>query len=119
MQARERLFVSKSLLSLGLSLNAVWVISGCSSSITVGDPSSFTAISATVSSLRVNETTQLATRTQFDGTTLSYYVNGVLGGNSELGTISSTGLYTAPAIVPIPNAISITSASLAHPDYPK
>jgi len=93
-------------------------MSGCSS-VTVGDASSFTAISAPVNTLRVTETTQLAARTQFDGSKLSFYVNGVLGGDSEVGTISNTGLYTAPAIVPIPNSVTITSASTAHPDYPK
>jgi len=114
----ERLFVLKTLLAGGLSLSSAWLMSGCSS-VTLGDPSSFTAISAPVSSLRVNETTQVATHTQFDGTKLSFYVNGVLGGNSELGTISSTGLYTAPAIVPIPNSISITSASRLTPITPR
>jgi len=115
----ERIFVFKLALTLALSFTAASLITGCSSSVTVGDPASFTAISASVSSLRVTETAQLATHTQFDGTKLSFYVNGVLGGNAELGTISSTGLYTAPAIVPIPNSISITSASVAHPSYPK
>jgi uncharacterized protein (DUF1800 family) len=114
----ERLFVLKLLLALGLSLSAAWLMSGCSS-VTVGNPSSFTAISSSVSSLRVNQTTQLAMHTQFDGSKLAMYVNGVLGGNSEVGTISSAGLYTAPAIVPAPNSVTITSVATAHPDYPK
>jgi uncharacterized protein (DUF1800 family) len=114
----ERLFVLKLLLTLGLSLSAAWLMSGCSS-VTVGNPSSFTAISSSVSSLRVNQTTQLAMHTQFDGSKLAMYVNGVLGGNSEVGTISSAGLYTAPAIVPAPNSVTITSVATAHPDYPK
>ena len=119
MQVRpERLFVLKLLLTLGLSLSAAWLMSGCSS-VTVGNPSSFTAISSSVSSLRVNQTTQLAMHTQSDGSKLAMYVNGVLGGNSEVGTISSAGLYTAPAIVPAPNSVTITSVATAHPDYPK
>ena len=119
MQVRpERLFVLKLLLTLGLSLSAAWLLSGCAS-VTVGNPSSFTAISSSVSSLRVNQTTQLAMHTQFDGSKLAMYVNGVLGGNSEIGTISSAGLYTAPAIVPAPNTVTITSVATAHPDYPK
>jgi len=118
LQARPKSFSTfKILLAAGLSCSALWV-SGCSS-VTVGNPSSFTAISASVGSLRVNETTQLGTRTQFDGSTLSFYVNGVLGGNSEVGTISNSGIYTAPAIVPVPNNVTITSVSTAHPDYPK
>jgi uncharacterized protein (DUF1800 family) len=114
----ERLFVLKLLLTLGFSLSAAWLMSGCAS-VTVGNTSSFAAISSSVSSLRVNQTTQLAMHTQFDGSKLAVYVNGVLGGNSEVGTISSAGLYTAPAIVPVPNSVNITSVATAHPDYPK
>ena len=118
MQARpERLFSFK-LPALALSIAAAWFMSGCSS-ITIGDPSSFTAISAPVNSLRVNETAQLGTHTQFDGTKLAFYVNGIPGGDAEFGTIDSAGVYTAPTIVPIPNSVTITSASVAHPDYPK
>jgi uncharacterized protein (DUF1800 family) len=119
LQVPECLFVSKSLLRpVGSSVIAMFLMSGCSS-ITIGDPSSFTAITAPAGSLRVTETAQLAVHTQFDGSKLAFYVNGVAGGDSEIGTISSTGLYTAPAIVPIPNSVIITSASVAHPDYPK
>ena len=119
MQVRpQRFYVLRVLLTFGVSASSLWLMSGCSS-VTVGDASSFTAISAPVNTLRVTETTQLAARTQFDGSKLSFYVNGVLGGDSEVGTISNTGLYTAPAIVPIPNSVTITSASTAHPDYPK
>jgi uncharacterized protein (DUF1800 family) len=114
----ERLFVLKLLLTLGFSLSAAWLMSGCAS-VTVGNTSSFAAISSPVSSLRVNQTTQLAMHTQFDGSKLAMYVNGVLDGNSEVGTISSAGLYTAPAIVPVPNSVNITSVATAHPDYPK
>jgi len=118
LQARpERLFSFK-LPALALSIAAAWFMSGCSS-ITIGDPSSFTAISAPVNSLRVNETAQLGTHTQFDGTKLAFYVNGIPGGDAEFGTIDSAGVYTAPTIVPIPNSVTITSASIAHPDYPK
>src|SRR5262249_50737195 len=31
---------------------------------------------------------------------VTWYVNGVLGGNSYIGTVTSAGLYTAPAAVP-------------------
>lgn len=93
-------------------------MSGCGD-ITVGDTSTFTAISSPVGALRVNQTTQLVTHTLFDGTALAFYVNGVQGGNSEVGTINSKGLYSAPAIVPVPNSVTITSVATAHPNYPK
>ena len=120
MQARTEGFsVYKQLLVLGSSLISVSLMTGCAASVTVGDSSTFTAISAPVSTLRVNQTTQLAMHTQFDGTSLAFYVNGILGGNSEVGTISSTGLYTAPAIVPVPNNVTITSVATAHPNFPQ
>ena len=118
MQARpERLCFHQLLLILGSALGAVSLATGCAS-VTLGNASAFTAISAQVSALRVNQTTQLTTHTQFDGTALAFYVNGILGGNAEVGTISGTGLYTAPAIVPVPNSVTITSVATAHPDYP-
>ena len=45
----------------------------------------------------------------------TWSVNGVAGGNATLGTISNTGLYTAPAVPPIPNTLTVTAASVAAP----
>lgn len=38
-------------------------------------------------------------------------VNGVVGGNADIGTISTTGLYTAPKLVPNPATVTIRAAS--------
>ena len=44
------------------------------------------------------QTLQLTARTQnLTNTAVNWYVNNIPGGNSTVGTISSTGLYTAPA----------------------
>jgi hypothetical protein len=40
-------------------------------------------------------------------------VNGVAGGNSTVGTISTSGLYTPPANVPSPSTVTITAISVA------
>jgi uncharacterized protein (DUF1800 family) len=118
LQARpERHFVLKLSLILASTLGVASLITGCAS-VTLGNSSSFAAISASVASLRVTQTTQLAMHSQFDGSGLTFYVNGIVGGNSQVGTISAAGLYTAPAIVPVPNSITITSVATAHPDYP-
>ena len=106
------------LITLGTALGAALLTTGCGN-VSISNKGNFTAISASVSALRVNQTTQLATHTLFDGTSLALYVNGILGGNAEVGTISNTGLYTAPAIVPVPNSVTITSVATAHPDYPQ
>jgi hypothetical protein len=45
----------------------------------------------------------------------TWSVNGVVGGYTTVGTIDNTGLYTAPAVPPTPNTVTITAASLAAP----
>ena len=38
-------------------------------------------------------------------------VNGVAGGNSTVGTVTSGGLYAAPAAVPSPASVTVTAVS--------
>jgi parallel beta-helix repeat protein len=40
-------------------------------------------------------------------------INGTQGGNAAVGTISATGLYHSPSILPSPNMIYVTAASMA------
>jgi uncharacterized protein (DUF1800 family) len=47
--------------------------------------------------------------------TLNWYVNGVLGGNATLGSISATGLYTAPEFPPAPNSITVSATDNVDP----
>ncbi len=44
-------------------------------------------------------------------TTAMWSVNGVQGGNSTVGTIDSTGRYTAPASFPSPNVFMVTASA--------
>ncbi len=46
---------------------------------------------------------------------VNWQVNGVNGGDSTHGTISSAGMYTAPTKVPNPATVTITSVSEADP----
>ncbi len=46
-------------------------------------------------------------------TAVTWQVNGAAGGNSTVGTISTSGLYQAPATVPAPATITITAISAA------
>jgi hypothetical protein len=50
-------------------------------------------------------------------TVVQWKVNGIAGGNSTVGTISSSGLFTAPAAVPSPALETITAVS--HADSTK
>jgi len=48
-------------------------------------------------------------------TAVAWSVNGIPGGNSTLGTVSTDGLYAAPAAHPDPSLVSITVTSLVDP----
>ncbi len=110
-----------SVLSLSLSLAALTAIiplvSGCGY-FAVTDPSFYAGISAPGTTLRVNQQMQLKDNARTTGVPVIFYVNGVRGGNSEFGTIDSSGLYTAPAIVPVPNTVAITSTTAKFPNDP-
>lgn len=72
----------------------------------------------------VSATVQAGATVQFTATVVSTYtapifwdVNDIQGGNSTVGTISSTGLYTAPAAVPTPATVTVKAISLTE-TYP-
>jgi len=44
---------------------------------------------------------------------VTWSVNGIPGGNAATGTISGTGLYTSPTVVPNPPTVTITATSAA------
>jgi len=46
-------------------------------------------------------------------TSVTWQVNGVVGGNSTVGTISTTGLYQAPAAIPAPPTVTVTAVANA------
>jgi hypothetical protein len=57
-------------------------------------------ISAPNSTVRVSQSLQLSTQTKTTGSPMSFWVNGVLGGDAKVGTIDNNGLYTAPESFP-------------------
>ena len=95
---------------LGLMLAACALVSGCKTKTTVGI--TLTPTSATV---LVGTTTQF-TANVTNGGAVNWSVNGVANGNTTVGTISTSGLYTAPLSVPVtagtpptPTAITVTA----------
>ncbi|MGB8783464.1 MAG: hypothetical protein WCD02_10105 [Terriglobales bacterium] len=52
-----------------------------------------------------------ATVTGNANSSVNWFVNGVAGGNSTLGTISTSGLFQAPTAVPSPATVTITAVS--------
>jgi glucosylceramidase len=86
-----------------------------SAQLTVIDDVSI-SISPVSNSLAVNSPQQFTvTVTGASDTSVSWSVNGVTGGNSTVGTITTSGLYAAPASVPNPAAVTVTATSVAQP----
>src|SRR5947199_6891579 len=56
-----------------------------------------------------------ATVTNTTNKAVTWQVNGITGGNTSVGTISTTGVYTAPATVPSPAKVTVTAVSVADP----
>ncbi len=83
-------------------------------------PPSSPAISVSVSpssaDVQVGLTQQFtATVSNANNTATRWLVNGIAGGNAATGTISSSGLYTAPTAVPDPAGMTVTAVSQADP----
>jgi len=69
------------------------------------------AISPTSVSVRVGRSTQFtATVKNTSNTAVTWKVNGIVGGNSTVGRISTTGLYTAPSS---PSTVTVSVVSVA------
>jgi len=65
---------------------------------------------------RLGSSVQLtATVSNTSNTAVTWQVNGVAGGSSATGTISTAGLYTPPAAIPNPNTTTITAVTQATP----
>ena len=87
------------------------ITAGCGFSLNQAAIEKMSAIQATGNNLRVTQTMQFKTEAP-----VIWSVNGIPGGNADIGTISSTGLYTAPAIVPLPNnQVTIGSSAEIYP----
>lgn len=87
-----------------------------SASVSISAPPPVVAVSLSPSSaqLKPAATLQLsATVTGTANTGVSWTVNGIYGGNSSVGTISASGLYTAPNIAPNPATVTVRAISAA------
>ena len=91
-----------------------WLLAGCATVVGNGYKGAHCPFAIAVSPAN---TTYLATLSNSsppkanDGSNpaMSWSVNGVAGGNATTGTISTTGLFTAPEFPPSPNNITITA----------
>ena len=79
-----------------------------------GPPPIAVAISPPTATVGVGATQQFtATVTNATNTSVTWYVNSVQGGNMTFGAVTSTGLYTAPAVVPSPASVVVTAVANA------
>jgi hypothetical protein len=69
----------------------------------------------TLTSGSANTKTFMATVTGGQTTNVLWQVNGILGGNSDFGTITAAGVYTAPNTPPIGSTVTVTAASQDSP----
>ena len=76
------------------------------------------AVFSPVSAVRVGDTLQLQTNTLLTGSPVIFSVNGIVGGNAEVGTVDKNGIYTAPAIIPAPDSVTITTVATLYPKDP-
>ncbi len=91
-----------------------WLLAGCATVVGSGyhgGPQPFSLSVSPATATVLGNTTQQFTAATNDGSNpaLSWSVNGVAGGNTTTGTISTTGLFTAPEFPPAPNSITITA----------
>lgn len=116
---------TRSLFGLGLLFPIF--LAGCSSGTNSGGSGGGTppppnaritsvTVSCNATTVPTAQTTQCAatvTGTGSYSSAVTWSVNNFVGGNSTVGPISSTGLYTAPSTVPTPFTTTITATSAA------
>lgn len=91
------------------------LVSG-TATVTLTQPVTSVTVTPTTASVQTGGTRQFTASVANNANQMvTWTVNNVAGGNATVGTISSTGLYTAPASVPSPAAVTVKAASVAVP----
>ncbi len=99
-------------IAVPLAMAAVFAISGCN---LAAKPTPAVAVSGSAQVRIGSTTTFIASVTNLPTTSVTWQVNGVTGGNSSVGTISSGGVYTPPASLPSPDTVTVTAISVSSP----
>lgn len=113
-------FNSRFGLTIGMTLVLSTLLAGCWHSDSDNDDDNGGAPPITVSVTPANPSVQTGNTQQFTATVantantaVTWQVNNVTGGAAATGTISNTGLYTAPAAVPNPATVTVKAISVA------
>lgn len=65
--------------------------------------------------IAVGTTRSLSAYVPLSPNTITWSINGVVGGSTTYGTITAAGVYTAPAVPPAANVITVAATSTAYP----
>ena len=91
-------------------------ITGNSVVVPVTAPTVTVTVNPTTASVPLGTTTTFkATVTGNANTAVAWQVNGTVGGSVTWGTVSTSGVYTAPSVMPSTNGVTITAVSVAVP----
>lgn len=105
----------KQSLLTALALLVISTLAACGGgSSTPPSPPSVTVSPATANVQEGGTQQFTASVTNTSSMTVSWQVNGVAGGNATTGTITSTGLYTAPDVIPSPASVTISAVLQAN-----
>jgi uncharacterized protein (DUF1800 family) len=105
-------------LSRAISLSvftAVVLLNGCNSGGILSPPQPSITV-AGPSQVRLGSTAGFTANVQnLSNPAITWQVNGIAGGNSSIGTITSAGIYTPPVSIPAGGTVSVTVVSVASP----
>ncbi len=84
-------------------------LSACGGSGNNNNKTPFVTVTPATANVQEGSTLQFTATVTNSSNAVSWLVNGVAGGSASTGTISSTGLYTAPVVIPSPASITVTA----------
>jgi hypothetical protein len=97
------------------AVSVAYAGASASTSVTIAPLPPVVTVSPGTVSVPGNTTQQFnATVTNTANTAVTWQVNTVPGGNATVGTISASGLYTAPAAIPNPATVTVSAVSVAN-----
>jgi DNA-binding beta-propeller fold protein YncE len=104
-----------------LTLNIGWLLAcgllaaGCGSGSASSTPSTTIQLSTTAATVSIGGTFTFVAVVTTTNTNqaVNWQVNSVPGGNTTVGTIDTSGNYTAPSKVPVPNTVTVTAIAQA------
>lgn len=100
---------------LGATVSDTVMISVGSTAPPPPDPAIVVSITPTSSTLAPLATQAFAASVSgSSNTAVNWSVNGIVGGNATVGTVSAAGLYTAPATVPSPATVTVRATAVAN-----